>query len=553
MSDPTIVYLEADDEITTVVRRLREADPGRVIIVAPGRSRATSSAIALRLLARAAKADGRDMAVVGDALTRSLAADAGIEHHASVEEARASSSHAVEQVPPQTAPIHVVRGGAAHETAPTPAGGAVSRDADTVVVPAAHPRPMPPARRPPPGRAASPGRRPPPGQRSALGHGRRPPRRRLSTIAGLAIIAAVVVVWGVIGAMVLPAASVAITPRSEPVGPVRDVIAVADPVHLAGTVEEAVTITPTGSYEVNQPAAGSVTFFNWNFFAVEVPAGAFVAAGEQAFSTDEAVTVPAGSFDPFGGGITAGEAITTVTAVAPGPAGNVAAEAIDTVVDRGLAAQLRGFPTITERLVTNPEPTLGGETATGVEITQEDVDRAVVELQTALEAARDEALGESESMVHVDVDPGVEPVIDDTSELVGTRDPDGETARLDGTLAYDRYVADPSAIEERAIERFGVDQSVVPVGWQLDPAATTVRIGEAQLDGGTVLVSVTVSGVRGRIVDRATVIERIIGLSAADAEAALADLGSATVELWPGWVSTVPDSDWRIDLQVAEP
>ncbi|MDQ2689064.1 MAG: hypothetical protein M3Y29_02165, partial [Chloroflexota bacterium] len=79
MSDvPTLLYLEADDEITAVVRRVRAADPGRVVIVAPGRSRATSSAVALRLLARAGEEDGRELAVVGDALTRSLAAEAGL-------------------------------------------------------------------------------------------------------------------------------------------------------------------------------------------------------------------------------------------------------------------------------------------------------------------------------------------------------------------------------------------------------------------------------------------------------------------------------------------
>ena len=51
--------------------------PARIVLVAPGRSRATSSAVALRLLARAGEDDERELAVVGDALTRSLAAEAG--------------------------------------------------------------------------------------------------------------------------------------------------------------------------------------------------------------------------------------------------------------------------------------------------------------------------------------------------------------------------------------------------------------------------------------------------------------------------------------------
>ena len=50
---PAVVYLEADDEITSLVRRVRDAETDRIIVVVPGRSRATSSAVALRLLARA--------------------------------------------------------------------------------------------------------------------------------------------------------------------------------------------------------------------------------------------------------------------------------------------------------------------------------------------------------------------------------------------------------------------------------------------------------------------------------------------------------------------
>ena len=44
---------------------------------------------------------------------------------------------------------------------------------------------------------------------------------------------------------------------------------------------------------------------------------------------------------------------------------------------------------------------------------------------------------------------------------------------------------------------------------------------------------------------------RAIGLSADEAVVALADLGTATVDLWPGWVTTVPDSDWRIDVEIS--
>ena len=109
--DATLVYLEPDDEITTVVRRLREAEGARVILVAPGRTKATTSAVALRLLAGLAREDGREIVLVGDASARSLAAEAGIPAVASVADARSLQPGATPSAgTPDRAQISVVRG-----------------------------------------------------------------------------------------------------------------------------------------------------------------------------------------------------------------------------------------------------------------------------------------------------------------------------------------------------------------------------------------------------------------------------------------------------------
>jgi hypothetical protein len=108
--EPQLLYLEPDDEITSVIRRLRGADAGRVVLVAPGRSRATSSVVALRLLQRAAAETGRSVALVADAPTRSLAGEAGVAAFASVADATSPSPSPAEPMTPTRAPIHVVRG-----------------------------------------------------------------------------------------------------------------------------------------------------------------------------------------------------------------------------------------------------------------------------------------------------------------------------------------------------------------------------------------------------------------------------------------------------------
>src|SRR4029453_10352345 len=88
MADDTqLLYLEPDDEVTSVVRRLREADASRVVLVASGRTKATTSAVALRLRAQVAAEEGHELILVADPGARALAAEAGIAAFASVADA----------------------------------------------------------------------------------------------------------------------------------------------------------------------------------------------------------------------------------------------------------------------------------------------------------------------------------------------------------------------------------------------------------------------------------------------------------------------------------
>ena len=47
-----------------------------------------------------------------------------------------------------------------------------------------------------------------------------------------------------------------------------------------------------------------------------------------------------------------------------------------------------------------------------------------------------------------------------------------------------------------------------------------------------------------------TLRDELAGMTAADAEAALADIGPSTINLWPGWVDRIPRLDWRISISV---
>jgi hypothetical protein len=355
----------------------------------------------------------------------------------------------------------------------------------------------------------------------------------------------------VAAAVVLPAATVTLTPRSAVVGPVTYTIEADDTERRSGTATATAEVTATGTYAIQQAASGAVVLYNWTFFPVDVPAGTFVAAGEQAFATQADVVVPRGRLTQQGT-IAAGDAEVGVVAAAAGPAANVDANAINVVVNEDVDARLRGFPENPEPRVLNPAPTTGGVDTTGPEITQADVDAAVEALRQDLAAQAADAVAPAGDPDEILLAPDLpEPTLAGIEGLAGTRDQ--ERAEINGELPWEAFVADRASVVAMAEERFVEDGSVLPDGHELLAGSIDVTVGEASLDGEVIHVEVNVAARAAPAVDRAVVMERIGGLTAPEAEAALADLGGARVELWPGWVSTVPDMDWRVDVRIAGP
>ena len=523
---PAVVYLEADDEITSVVRRVRDAETDRIIVVVPGRSRATSSAVALRLLARAGEEAGREVAIVGDALTRSLAAEAGLAAYGTLDDARRAEPPPEPPTEARHAAIHVVRGTEETVEAPiaVPAAAAIAADEATRAVPV-QPRS---ATRP----TAS-----------------RPRERRRPMLAAAAAVVIVALVVGFAGATVLPGATVTIEPVTASVGPVPYVIDVDEPERLEGTAQAEATVTATGTYDVEEAASGTVTLFNWTFFPVSVAAGTFVAAGEQAFATQQDVLVPRGRLT-IDGRILAGDVDVSVVAAVPGPAGNVEAGAIDVVVNPSVDARLRGFPENPEPRVENAAPTGGGVDESGTRITRRDVNAAVQALTADLRAQVADALPDDPDAIVVQPDLA-EPTIEGIDDLVGTRDQ--AQAQISGSLEWEAYVTSRDEVVEAARQRMVADPAAVPTGHALLPDGVEVDIEEANLDGGRMRVDVTARGSSIAQIDGNEIAALVAGLSKDEAEAALAEFGNASVDLWPGWVASVPTMTWRIEVQVVEP
>lgn len=523
---PTLLYLEPDEEITSVVRRVRAADAGRVVLVAPGRAKATSSATALRLLARVAGDEGREVAVVGDALTRSLAAEAELTAFSSVDDARGAK--AAEPLAPQRAAIHVLRCDeptAAHApvrppaTAPVPSG----RGDETRVVPLARPgRPAPRARPTRPGRSRT-------------------------AVAGIAIVVLAFLVVAGGAAAILPGATVAIQPATQIVGPRSYQLRFDDPTITSGTVDAGVEGTATGTYPIEVAASGAATFRNFNIVAVEVAAGTQVSSSTAgvAFVTTAAVVVPGGTLTSEGT-IAGGEAEAPIQATVIGPSGNVPAEAIDTIDDNRARNSLRGFDNNTARLVVNYEATAGGLEDTGPEVTQADLDAALATLREQLADLVAEAL---EGTTGINVDQPAEPEIEIPEDLVGRRD---ETAfTLAGALAYDRATVDPAEVDAAGRQMLDDDQTAIVLGHELVAGSVEVEPGAAVREGTSLIVPVEVTARSRTTIDAELIRRDIAGRGVDEVRALLRPYGNVTITTWPGWVDAVPALEWRIEVTVA--
>jgi len=540
MADDTqLLYLEPDDEVTSVVRRLREADATRVVLVASGRTKATTSAVAMRLLAQVAQEEGREIALVADPGARALAAEAGIAAFASVADANVEGAVPAAPPPAARAPIHVVRGAGEPAAPDQPAAVAAavaavplaSRLDETQAVPAARAAsaaaPKPSARAP---------QRPPSRRRSR-------PAARSVPRAAIAAIVVLLLMAGAAFATVLPGATVTIHPDPLAVGP--ESYSVRPPVQASDT--EPLQSTKGGEASGHRTrrtaATGVVTLFNYSQSSVFVPRGTVVSFDSVVFfATQQDVTVPnTGFFFP-------GSADVAVEAVEPGSGGNVPSDAINRVEDGDVDQQLRqGAPQ--NRRVRNDGPTEGGTEQELNVVRRMDVVRVRNAITRDLEAQLADLLTSDPERVYPTVVPPRAdiPVPDD---LVGHVSEDPFTFELTGTMPVDRTFVLRADVESEATEAFLADEGAVPPNTTLAEDTIGVDVGEAALDGETIVVQTTVTADAVPDLDQESIRRSLVGMTAAQAQAALANIGPASVDLWPGWVDRVPRIDWRISISV---
>ena len=580
-----VLYLDVDDEITSAAARIRRAEGNRVVLVLPFGSRVATSRINFRLLARDALMHEKRLSIVApDGATRALAASAGLPVFASVAEyegsleddKRANAGRAAaaataaatggRAVDPSAADDEAEPEAPIGEAAAEPVGEPVTEpDATEPTIVMAVPAAAAAVSASKAGGMARPVPAPQPAAESVVRPatsipviGSTRPIPRMPLAIGAAVVALVLLVAGVGAYVLLPSASVVVTPREQSVGP-QTLSVVADtsasqPDPEAGVVPADLisvdvsaqdTFESTGVRVERTRATGRVTFQSLDTSRTNtIPKGSIVSTeGGVQFRTLQSARLPRAQVVPPLS-INPSSASVAVEAVRNGTPGNVPANAI-TVVPRA------EDPSITQ--VRNPDPTSGGTRTEFPRIEQKDVDKAVEALQEQLAGSfqdelRDPSIAPPDTTIFEDTavlgeaTPSVDP-----TELVGQ---ELESFELGLTSTGTVVAVDPSPVESIAQTRL---ESFVSPGFQLVDGSVRIDPGAPVIEGQTVRFPVTVEASQVQVPDAAELKRLILGKPLAEARSILAPFGDVELKLWPDWVSSVPTLDARVDVEVQPP
>ena len=383
------------------------------------------------------------------------------------------------------------------------------------------------------------------------------PRRRRRWLVPLAVLVVLVIAAGGAAYVLLPSATIVVTPVGVVEGPIQLQVT-ADP--TATSVDQASLVIParqisiplsvsgtfpaTGQKITETASTGSVTFVsNDTIDPVTIPAGTTVATGDGVqFLTSTTIVTPRATVS--GTTITPGTASTGVKAVAPGTGGNVGAHAITVVPTRLQAFQVA---------VDNPAPTSGGTRTVTKVISQQDYDAAVKQLTTKLQAqlpqaaASPSAAPSGSTVIPATLSHGDVVTAPASDGLVGVAKP---TFQLTAT-----ETASVLAVSEQPLSGLAADylQTHVPSGWSLFPDSVQTSVSDPVVQGGQVLFTVTAQAERWEPLDAASLLAQVKGRTVAQARATLSQYGEVSISTWPSYVKTIPTLDARVSLTVAPP
>lgn len=591
----TTIYLEADDEITSAIARLRAVNDGEVVLVVPPGSRVATSRINFKLLAREANERKLNVAAVSDdPAVRALAVSAGLPTYDTIGAAetalatfREQDRKLAERIGGGPDDVKVTDEEAEALRASRPPLWSSTRASDTSVMPTPavdatsfEPRFEPrfePSADAVRNAAFAAGRARMGATDSRFGDTRALDTRAMDTrmvheaearrerrrgrrlpIAPLLVVALLALLIGGVafGAYVLlPTATVTLTPetaslRLDPFTVTADPgTAVVDPVtgtlpaqSIAVPLHVSDTFIATGTQVTETKATGTVRFRSENTVnEVDIPAGTFVATEDGIeFITLEDAVVPTADFATS----TPGTVNVPVRAVRAGPNGNVAEHTI-VLAPRSISSQLVS--------VNNPSPTTGGARNETSVITQRDYDDAVATLTSRLDHAMAVALADPNAIPRgLTAYPATAthdtPIVDTPSEeLVGFVAPTFDLA-LD---ANGRVLAvNEAVIDDIANAR--LDSALGPSQHMIGPPPV-ITFAPGAVVNGLITYEVDASALVYDAPDQVSLVNQVRGKTIIEARNILSAYGVVDIVIWPEFIDRLPDQASRISLTVTPP
>ena len=376
---------------------------------------------------------------------------------------------------------------------------------------------------------------------------------RLPLVIVLAALAMVVLVGGVGAYVLLPSATIVVTPRVEDLALPALTVA-ADPTatepDAASRVIPAELVTndvvisdsfPATGKRVEETAAeGVVRFSNLDFLRSNtIDGGSIVSTNSGVrFRTAKTVTVPRA--DLVGLTVFPGRINVTVTAVEPGTSGNVEPNTI-VIVPRGEDPQALK--------VVNPDASAGGTHEEFPEVLQGDVDVALEALTARIsadtstiavaQAANPDRTVFEETLTIGEPTPTVDPATFVGEEI--------ETFELGLSATATVLAVDPAPVA--AIADSLVRDMVKP-GYALVEGSIVVSPGEGVVAGQSVTFPVSATAQEVVVLDADDLRQLVLGKPLDEAEALLAPFGRVEVTAWPDWVSAVPTFPDRVDVRI---
>ena len=110
-----------------------------------------------------------------------------------------------------------------------------------------------------------------------------------------------------------------------------------------------------------------------------------------------------------------------------------------------------------------------------------------------------------------------------------------------------------TAVDETAVSALATARlrSTVAAGHDLVKDSLSATVGQGKVQGSQIVFAVKAVAQQVRRLVAAELRDQVKGLPVADARAKLEGYGTTTIDLWPGFVSSIPTNDFRINLTIA--